>query len=250
MVPKIALLKYVDLRTVYPSMRGVVCGLCFWNKLEDLVLATTTSQLFHLSLVNGEFSQNYINLKKKHIFLEKEEEKIALTKINPKYQRDAKEAIYGISEAGNLFLIPHLADWRSQSIKIVSLTDKLPINEDFKLIDYQVSNYSKELYILGKNSYLYVFDLVYQKFINAVCLPNDKHALDEYWNMKMSVNWFGTELYFISYDYLYCIEWPSVNTNLKQMARTVVLKNYAEEVLLTLNIPKPILGFILNKSVL
>lgn len=246
--PKITLLKYFDLRSVYSCLRGVVSGMCFWNELNDMIIATNTAQLFHLSLNGSEFSKQYVNLKEKHIFLEKEEETIGIIKLNPKYQRDGKIAIYGIGECGTLFLIPHLDDWRTQPIKMISLTDKLPPFNDFKLYNYQVSNYSKELFLLGKNRYLYIYDLAYHRFNNALCLPNDKHQIDEYWNMKMSVNWFGTEVYFVCYDHLYCVECPVVNTNLKQMARTVVLKNFSEDFLVGLNISKPILGFILNKS--
>ena len=128
-------------------------------------------------------------------------------------------------------------------------------NMDLTMCYYEICQFTKQLFVVGTDHSLYVYDLLRRKIDAVIALPTHNQTVPPWMNggspderpLGMCVNWFGTELYIICHSYLYVVRFPQTCDSLKECARSVALKHYSEDDLVDMGLCKSMLGFLFNK---
>ena len=131
-------------------------------------------------------------------------------------------------------------------------------NAELRMCYYETCQFTKQLYIVGTDRSLYVYDLLRRRINAVIALPHSsQNTTIPPWPwmngspnerpLGMCVNWFGTELFIVCHSYLYVLRFPRRCNSLKEAARIAVLKNFSEEMLVELGLCRSILGFLFNE---
>lgn len=252
LTPKLNLQKFVDLRSAYPALRGIVSSLLFINQCKQLLLVSTCFQLFSLTLsCDVSVDQSDICLKNRPVFLEDDEELIQLDKlvyysVDDLCITEDKEFVYALSQSFVLYYISDLKASTSNEIPITSidLNNKVK-GEGIRVSWFSICKFTTRMFILTQVGFIFVYDLRQQTFLLQLDVSQFRRSPHLDW--QVFLNWYGDEIYFVQHDILYLFSIQDQNTSLKNLCRLKLLENLSFEQILHSGLPQKLVSYIFSK---